>query len=406
MPSMTLAAARRTAIAAQGLAGPPAQPRPDAVNLGHFQRLIDRLGLIQIDSVNVVARAHLLPVFSRLGDYDTGLFDRATRGTAARPRRLMECVAHEAAFVPPVTYQRLRWRVPRRVQQWHDRLWSEHPEVVDAVRTIVAQRGPITARQVHAELGHDRPAGENWGWNWTLAKEVLEAGFRTSEFASAYRTAQFERAYDLTERVLPRDLSRAEPPQREQAIVDLVDIAARAHGVGTIACLADYFRLPIADTAAAIGQLVTAGQLEEVAVRDWTGPTYRHVEAHTPRRVTGRALLAPFDPLVFERDRLEALFAMRYRIEIYTPAAKRVYGYYVLPFLLGEHVVARVDVKADRASGVLVVRSAFAQPDAPSHTATELAAELRDLAHWLGVTAVTVADDGRGDLIDVLRRTI
>ncbi|CAM3575428.1 winged helix-turn-helix domain-containing protein [Occultella aeris] len=398
--TLTLAQARRIAVTAQGLAGAPAQARPPVVTMAHLQRMIDRVGLLQIDSVNVLARAHLLPVAARLGPYDVGLLERATTGTPARPRRLVEYRAHEAAFVPPRTFQLLRWRMQGpRALRWYDGIAAKDPDTMAAVLDIVAEHGPVTAAQVHDLLGHDRPEKVNWGWNWTAAKHSLEAMLAVGRVASAYRNASFERAYDLPERVLPAEVLAEDVLPQDEAIRALVDISARAHGVATIRGLADYFRLSIAQTSDAVARLVAAGDLEEVAVAGWHRPAYLHPEARRPRATNARALLAPFDPLVFERERTLELFGMHYRIEIYTPAAKRQFGYYVLPFLLGDELVARVDLKADRAAGVLRLRSAFAQPEAPTAVGHELAQELRVMADWLDLPDVAVDADAAGDLI-------
>jgi uncharacterized protein len=405
--TLTPGQARRVAIAAQGLDRPrPAGP----VTMAHLRRVVDRIALLQIDSVNVVARAHLLPLFSRLGPYDVALLDRAS-GRA--PRRLVEFWAHEASYIPPATYQLLRWRMEAYGERDHwGRERDHHPGVLEAVRDHVATFGPVTATQVHAALGHARGEKEHWGWNWTPAKHALEHLFNIGEIAAAGRTPQFERAYDLTERVLPAAVLAAEVPDAEEAVRRLVAISARAHGVATLRCLADYFRLPADATAAAVADLVEDGTLEPVHVRGWKD-AYLAVDARMPRRVSARALVAPFDPLVFERRRLLALWGMHYRIGIYTPAAQRTHGYYPLPFLLGEHLVARVDVKADRQAGILRVRAVHGEePDgvpglarsgagawpAPGEVAAELAAELVEMARWLGLGEVVVDHDAGGDL--------
>lgn len=381
----------------------------------HFQQVIDRLGLLQIDSVNVLARAHLMPVFSRVGPYDPALIDRAS-GRA--PRRLVETWAHEASYVPPSTYALLGWR--RRA--YRDYAWGSirevpvrHSPLLAQVRALIAAEGPMTAREVHTRIEGDRPRDRSeWGWNWTAAKHALEYLFFTGEVTSARRNAQFERCYDLTERVLPAPVLAAPEPSDADAIRELVRIAARAHGVATERCLLDYFRIKATDGHQAVIDLVDAGELTPVTVEGWDRPVLRHVDADLPRRATGRALLSPFDPLVFERRRLEELFGLRYRIEIYVPAAQRVHGYYVLPFLHGERPAALVDLKADRARGELRVLAAHPvppvagevvrRPTAPSgeEVATDLAVELRLMAQWLGLAEVTVADPTRGGLAPAL----
>lgn len=377
--------------------------------MGHLQRTIDRVGLLQIDSVNVLARAHLLPAFARLGPYDSGLIDRASRGTAARPRRLMESWAHVAAYVPPETFQLLRFRMRRFAERgFAANVRAKHPDVYAHVLDVVADQGPITAGQMHELLGHERGPQDRWGWNWSVAKQVLEACFFTGELAVAHRTSQFERAYDLTERVLPPGLAGVAEVAEEDAVTELADRAARAHGIGTVRCFADYFRMGIAPTAAAVQRLVEAGRLEPVEVAGWNRPLYLHAEASLPRHTRARALLAPFDPLVFERRRLLELFGVHYRIGIYTPAAQRIDGYYVLPFLLGDAIAGRTDLKADRARGTLVVRTAFKEEvgPPPSAVATEMALELNECAQWLGLSRIEIADDARGDLVGALSQVL
>ncbi|WP_290655575.1 crosslink repair DNA glycosylase YcaQ family protein [Kocuria sp.] len=402
--TLTLAQARRVAIAAQGLD----RPRPETVTMRHVTSTVERIGLLQIDSVNVLVRAHLLPLLARLGPYDTGLLDAAT---SRAPRRLMETWAHEASYVPAAAFPLLTWNRRRWSHMDADAFEAQHPGLLDLVRGIVADHGPLTSREVGAfvETRHARRADEGWGWRWSAAKTALEILFDAGELSPARRNSQFERVYDLTERVLPPRLRSQAPPAPDDAARELVRISARAHGIGTVRCFADYFRLGQRVTRRAIDELVDSGELLPVTVTGWDRPTWLHASARIPRRTTARALLAPFDPLVFERRRLLELFGMHYRIGIYTPAHLRTHGYYVLPFLLGEHLVARVDLKHDRDRGVLRVRSAFAEeagPDAASaatwpsraDVTRELAAELTIMAEWLGAQAVVVDEDARGDL--------
>ncbi|WP_396044652.1 winged helix-turn-helix domain-containing protein [Cellulomonas sp. P22] len=377
-----------------------------------YQQVVDRLGLLQIDSVNVLARAHLMPVYSRLGAYDTGLLDRAS-GRA--PRRLVETWAHEASYVTPETYRLLGWR--RRA--YRSTAWGTIREVplanaaeVAEVRRLVAEHGPVTAAEIHRFFEVDHPRTRTgWGWNRTVAKRVLEYLFFTGEVASARRNAQFERCYDLTERVLPPDVLAAPEPSDADAVRSLVEIGARAHGIGTARCFLDYFRVRGPRGAQAVHDLVEDGVLVPVRVEGWDRDVLRHRDATVPRHATGSALLSPFDPLVFERRRLEELFGLRYRIEIYVPEHKRVHGYYVLPFLHGEHLAALVDLKADRRAGVLRVHAAHRTPGARPvrgggvDVADALALELRVLAGWLGLPDVRVGAagaDARGDLAAAL----
>ncbi|WP_152192701.1 DNA glycosylase AlkZ-like family protein [Georgenia satyanarayanai] len=399
---MSLAQARRVAIAAQGLD----RPRPRTVTMRHLTGTLERTGLLQIDSVNVLARAHLLPLLARLGPYDTALVDRAS-GRA--PRRMVEAWAHEASYLPVETYPlvagtRRRWAGMDPVD-----MEVRHPGLLRLVLDVVAERGPLTGREVEGLVDtRYTERGEGWGWRWSAAKTALETLFDTGEITAARRNAQFERVYDLTERVLPPHVRDRPAPAPEDAVRELVRISARAHGLGTLRCLADYFRLGQRVTRRAVDELVDAGELLPVTVTGWDRPAWMHAAARVPRRTTARALLAPFDPLVFERRRLLELFGMHYRIGIYTPAAQRTHGYYVLPFLLGEHLVARVDLKHDRDGGRLLVRHAFhEQPragdavswPAPAVVVAQLAAELATTARWLGADTVAVDDDAGGDLV-------
>lgn len=374
----------------------------------HVQGVIDRIGLLQIDSVNVLARAHLMPLYARLGPYDTALLDRAA-GKA--PRRLVETWAHVASYVPPSTWPLLEWRRRRyRTEAWGaiSGVEMSHSGTVEDVRRIVTERGPITASEVHEileELGRSHPRDRSqWGWNWSVAKRALEFLFFTGEITSARRNGAFERSYDLTERVLPPAVLAAAPVSDADAVRALLEIGARAHGVGTLRCFKDYFRLAGPAVRTALAELVDAGTLRPVAVRGWDEPTYLHADAVLPRRATAATLLNPFDPLVFERTRLERLFDVHYRIEIYVPADKRVHGYYVLPFLEGEALTARVDLKADRRAGVLRVLSAHREQAVGAATAERLAAELHVLGAWLGVPVVDVSP--AGDLAPALSAAV
>lgn len=402
---LSLSQARRIALRAQGLDS-PRPVRAATPSMRQFQQVVDRLGVLQIDSVNVLARAHLMPTYSRIGAYDTALLDAAS-GRA--PRRLVETWGHMASFVPPETYRLLGWRQRAyRTEAWGSiaDVPLQHTSMVGEIRTIIAARGPVTAREVQESFEADHPTTRTvWGWNWTVAKRVLEFLFFTGEVTSAGRNGAFERRYDLTSRVLPGAVLAAPEPSEADSVRALVEIGARAHGIGTLRSFADYFRIKLSPAARAVAELVEDGVLTEVVVDGWEqGRVWRHRDATVPRRATGRALLNPFDPLVFERRRVEALFGLRYRIEIYVPEPKRVWGYYVLPFLLGESIPALVDLKADRHAGVLRVQATHRSPGSQAHVVEELAVELRELAAWLGLDDVVVAD--RGDLAQQLRAAV
>ncbi len=415
---LTRSQARRAALRASGLDRP--RPQRSTLPAGPaLRQVVDRLGLLQIDSVNVLARAHLVPVYSRAGPWDVRALDRAT-GRA--PRTLVETWAHEASLVTPRTFRDLafkhaasRARVERRGDALHGVPIARSPEVAK-VRAVVDELGPVTAREVQAVLGGDGRRSPAWGWAWTDAKQALEHLFLVGELTTAGRNAQFERRYDRPDRVLPADVLAAPSVDEPTARRRLVELAARAHGVADLRCLADHWRTAVAPTRTAVTQLVEEGVLVPVDVDGCTGPFYRHRDASVPRRATGRALLSPFDPLVWERRRTETLYGLRYRIEIYVPAAARVWGYYVLPFLLGERVVALVDLKADRVRGVLRVRAAHRAPGPEADVAAgapgdgqvahELAAELGQVARWLGLSDVHVGPDAVGDLTGVLAREV
>lgn len=393
--------ARRIALAAQGLA----RPRPDEVTTRHLSATAARLQVVQIDSVNVLTRSHYLPFFSRLGPYDPAALD-ALRDRA--PRRLVEYWAHEASLVSPQVWPLLRHRMARaHSDAWGGmrRVAADHPELVERVYEYVTTHAPATAKTIEAELAHDEELPrEHWGWNWSLIKAALEHLFWAGRITSAGRTRQFERRYASLERVLPREIAASAvaedffspepllaPPAGDDVdffddVVDLVRRSAIAHGVGTVLCLRDYFRLKTAQVVPAIDHLVRAGELEPVDVECFDKPAWRHVDAKTPRRVEAEALLSPFDSLVWQRERTEALWNFRYRLEIYTPAEKRQYGYYVLPLLFGEHLVARVDLKADRADGVLRAHAVHWEPGALTRHPEAVGAlerELATMATWL-----------------------
>jgi uncharacterized protein len=397
--------ARRIALAAQGFAD--ARPGGE-VTRRHLARVLDRVRLIQLDSVNVAVRAHYMPLFSRVGPYPPVLVDDAAWAhSARRPRLLVEYWAHEASLLPVADWPLFRWRMrdyERRLGQRYAALLGESPGLLDDVLAAVKDLGPIGAGPLEQELGiAGRRAGGGW-WNRSSVKHACEYLFAVGELTTGARRG-FQRLYDLPERVLPPPVL-ATRMSDEDAIRELTRRAATAHGIATEPDLRDYYRVrPPERSRQAVAELVEAGELVEVSVAGWPRPAYRHVDARAPRRVAGRALLAPFDPLVWERSRTERIFGFHYRIEIYVPEPKRVYGYYVFPFLLDGELVARVDLKADRAAGALRVRGAFAEPAANApRVAAELAAELVVMAEWLELDRVEAED--RGSLAPALRAVL
>jgi uncharacterized protein YcaQ len=398
-PQLTKAQARRVAVAAQGFASaPPAR----AVTRADLRRLIGRIQVLQLDSVSVAVRAHYAPVFSRLGPYDRDVLDAAAWSHSARsPRLLVEYWAHEAALMAVEDWPLLRWRMREYTGgRWGVEVVKENPRLVDDVVSAVAELGPSTAGQIEAHLQSGTKRGKGAWWNRSETKWVAEALFASGVLTTAHRTG-FARHYDLVERVLPADVVAREIDDAE-AVRELILRAATALGVATEADIRDYFRLRADQSKPAIADLVAAGELEPVQVDEWTAPAYLRTGQAVPRSDRGTALLCPFDPLIFFRPRVERLFGFHYRIEIYTPAAKRQYGYYVWPLLLDGELVARVDLKADRNSGALHVPGAFIEPGRdPVRVAGELADQLATMAGWLGLDRVTVGE--RGDLAAALK---
>jgi len=401
--------ARRLALAAQGFGR--ARPR-GRVDARHLRRVIDDVGLLQLDSVNVFLRSHYMPLFSRLGPYPREALDRLAwhedgQGHTRRARRrdLFEYWGHEASLLPVELQPLLRWRMARVDQfAWKGvRRMAAETQLLEFVLEQVREHGPLRAADLSLE-GRQREPGEMW--SWSEEKTALEYLFFSGQLCAA-RRVNFERLYDLPERVLPPQVLEAPTPTQEEAQRQLLLIAAKRLGVATEPDLGDYFRLPRAESKARVAELAESGDLIPVAVEGWSQPAYLATERPTGlRRVaSARALLTPFDSLVWARERTERLFDFRYRIEIYVPAPKRVYGYYVLPFLLGDRLVARVDLKSDRQAGVLRVQSAFAEEGAdPAYVAAELAEELRTLSEWLGLGGVAVGR--KGDLASPLRKAL
>ena len=393
---MSTVQARRMALAASGFCD---RKPTGTIGQHHLRRVFDRIGLIQMDSVNVLERAHYLPTYSRLGPYRRTLLDEAAY---QEPKHLFEYWGHEASLLPLALHPLLRWRMEAgHVWNTAARLLRERPTFVSEVLDRIRLDGPLAASEIE-----DAPRGPGRWWNRSDAKVALEYLFAGGKVAASSRNGSWARVYDLPERVLPAAILNTPTPSRSAAQRELVLIAARSLGIATERELRDYFRLSLPDTRTAIAELIESGHLTPTTVTGWNRLAYVHAEARSPRRVEASTLLSPFDPLVWERERTERLFGFRYRIEIYVPAPQRVYGYYVLPFLLGDRLVARVDLKADRAAGVLRVPAAWIEPtpegrEGRGHpdkgtVAAALATQLWTLAGWLGLEGVDTP--GAGDL--------
>ena len=384
MQTLTIEQARRYALAAQGFIDPRPRGR---IDLRHFRRVLARIGLVQLDSVNVFSRTHYMPFFARLGNYDRDALDSWLWGSG----ELFEYWGHEASLIPTRDHPLWRWRMNGnwewdRVAQIH----REHPGYMDTVLEQVTERGPLRTADLHDPGQRDGTAM----WGWSKGKVALEALFMEGLVTISHRP-NFTRMYDLTERVIAREHLAADGLDREEAQSVLLVKAAGSLGVGTAADLADYHRIRMPQARPLIEELAASGQLVEVEVRGWNQPAYLDPEAKLPRKVEGRALLSPFDNLIWFRDRVERLWDFHYRIEIYVAEPKRVYGYYVLPFLLDGDLVARVDLKSDRKTGALLVKGAWAEPDIdPIRVGRELRAELESVAAWLRLSDVVVTRNG------------
>jgi uncharacterized protein YcaQ len=397
MSALTAAQARRVAVAAQGFAEPkPAGP----ITRAHLKRLVARIQVLQLDSVSVAVRAHYAPVFSRLGPYDRDVLDRAAWGPRSS-RLLAEYWAHEAALMAVDDWPLLRWRMRQyRHGRWGTHIVKANPRLADDIVAAVAELGPSTAGQIEAHLAAEPRGAKGPWWGRSDTKWVAEALFASGVLTTATRVG-FARHYDLVERVLPASVLAREVGENE-AVRELTLRAASALGVGTEADIRDYFRLSAQQVKPAIAELLAAGEIERISVDGWSGPAYLRIGRTVPRQHRGTALLCPFDPLIFFRPRVERLFGFHYRIEIYTPAEKRQYGYYVWPLLVDGQLVARVDLKADRASNTLRVVGAFGESDtARARVAAALAGELESMASWLGLGGFSVSN--RGDLAGELR---
>jgi hypothetical protein len=385
--SISPASARRIALAAQGFgARHPTASHNRPVGTRQLNLLIQRLGLLQIDSVNVFERSHYLPVFARLGSYDKALLNALTY---ARRGSYTEYLAHEAAFLPTVDYPLFGFRREAMRQKYGRKEWVQgNRAMLSWLIDELAEKGPLPA----SRFEHEENVRRGPWWGWGDVKLGLEYLFTWGEVVSAGRT-NFERTYALPGQVIPSALLEVEIP-KQVAIRELVRRASRALGVGTVRDIADYYRLLQADAKAAILELVDAGELHRVTVPGWPGPAYLHAEARIPRRVEGAAMLSPFDPVVWERQRALSMFGFHYRIEIYTPAPKRVFGYYTLPVLIDESLAGRVDLKSDRQNSVLRVQSAWHEAGAPAGMEERLVPLLRETAAWQGLERIEVMDRG------------
>jgi uncharacterized protein len=398
--TLTQAEARRIALAAQGFGPRPTAGRSPWKSVASA---IDAMALLQLDSVNVLVRSHYLPVFSRLGDYKREAIDRHGFAGGAK-RQLFEYWAHEASLLPVRFHPLLRWRMARAEKHIglsvaRSQSVRRQRSYIRAVLAEIGARGPLAASEL------DDP-GERSGpwWGWRKGKAALEHLLHTGAVTAAGRRG-FERLYDLTDRIIPPEILGLPTPTEADAIRDLATAGAKACGIATEVDIRDYFRLPVAEARRAIGELVEAGTLLPVTAEGWDKPAYLHAAASQPRRLTATALLSPFDPLVWFRPRTERLFGFHYRLEIYTPQAKRKFGYYVLPFLHDGRLSGRLDLKAMRAEGVLEVRGAYAEEAVDrTEVAAAAATELRRLAAWLGLDAVRVLPGG--DLAKALARSI
>jgi uncharacterized protein YcaQ len=384
---LTSGQVRRIALAAQGFGRPSTGP----VTARQLQRVLDQVGQFQIDSVNVCVRAHYVPLFARLGEYDRALLDRA--GNAA-PRRVFEFWGHAASLIDVNLQPALRFRMAEhqhRPWQAMERIRREQPGLLEKVIGQVAERGPLTAREVE----HDQERTPGGWWNWSDVKSALEWLFYVGELTSAGRNTQFERRYDLPSRVLPAAIVQTPTPSEEEARLELARRAAAALGVFTAPWLAEYFYTDRARTQVALAELIARGEVEPVAVRGWSTQAYLWTRAARPRRVSVDALVAPFDSLAFDRNRLLDVFGTHYRIGLYTPKADRVHGYYVYLFVMDDRIAARVDLKSDRKASRLLVQSAWLEEGAPeAETAGRLSAELRRMAGWLQLGDLVVGEAG------------
>ncbi len=389
MATISLIQARRIALAAQGFNDPkPTGP----VTARQFRRVMDRMAILQLDSVNVLCRSHYLPVLARLGPYDRDKLNRYLYHS----NQNFEFLSHEASITSQDVQPLLRHRARTR-RRWVEAIERDLPGYVGAVFDEVSERGAVSVKDLTDPGGRTGP----W-WGHSKGKRALECLYVTGRLSIKERTNMFVTVYDLPDRVLRPEVLAEPEPELDDAHEQMLLLGAKSHGIGTATDIADYFRLKMPVARPLLAKLVESGALEQVSVEGWKEPAYLHPEAKRPRSVTGTALLTPFDPVVWFRPRALRLFDFHYRIEIYVPEPKRVHGYYVLPFLLDEELVGRVDLKADRKTGVLRVRGAYAEEGADKvRVASEMSGSLFEMAAWLGLDDVAV--ERRGDLASHLR---
>jgi uncharacterized protein YcaQ len=384
MRTITNDQARRYALAAQGFNEGRA---PGRIDVRHFRKVVDTVGLIQLDSVNVFSRAHYMPFFSRIGRYERDALD----DWAWRSRELFEYWGHEASLIPVDHHRLFRWQMQRGAN-WRamTRLEEHEPEYLDDVLAQVEDRGPLRAR----DLSDEGVRLNQSMWNWSTGKLALEILFLKGQITTADRE-NFSRLYDLSERVIPTEHLDASDPGHDEALAELLMLAAGSMGVATADDLADYYRIRMPAARPVIRRLVEAGNLVEIEVKGWDKTAYLHPDAMLPRKARGTSLLSPFDSLIWYRPRVERLWDFHYRIEIYVPEPKRVYGYYVLPFLMNGDLVARVDLKTDRRDNRLQVRGSFAEPGVDRKAVGRaLSEELAMVAEWLELEDVVVSRNG------------
>ena len=383
MRQLSNAQARRIALAAQGFS----DPRPSGrVDRRHFRKVIGQIGLLQLDSVNVLQRSHYLPMWSRLGPYPAEALDQYTSHSG----EMFEYWGHVASLLPVELHRLLRWRMDEmRPGPRTTAMLEDHPEYLESVLDEISEHGPLTV----SDLSDPGTRTGPW-WGHGKGKIALDWLFSIGKL-TAYRNGNFGRLYDLPERVIGADHLNSPTPTKEEAFRELLTLSAQHHGIGTAADLCDYYRLNVPFSRPILAEMVAAGELEEVTVEGWSRPAYLDPAAKLPRRIETAALLSPFDPVVWERDRVERLFGFFYRIEIYVPEPDRIHGYYVLPFLMDDALVARVDLKADRKNSRLLVKGSFHEESVdPEEVAGRLAPEVEAMGTWLGLSAVEIYDNG------------